>query len=55
MALLNEITEKFSPDDNAADLGILYEVTGYQGESQNFQFWQNYSDFDELGGNKLVR
>ena len=36
VALLTEIVEKFCPDDNAADLSILYEVTGYQGESQNF-------------------
>ena len=55
LALLTEIAEKFSPDDSAADLSILYEVTGYQCESQNFQFWENYQDFDELGGDKLVR
>jgi hypothetical protein len=29
VALLTEIVEKFCPDDNAADLSILYEVTGY--------------------------
>ena len=55
VALLTEIAQKFCPDDNAADLSILYEVTGYQCESQNFQFWENYQDFDELGGDKLVR
>ena len=33
MALIKEITEQFSPDDNAADLGILYEVTGFQAEN----------------------
>ena len=55
VALLTEILERFSPDHSNADLSILYEVTGYQGESQNIQFWQNYQDFDELGGSKLVR
>ena len=53
--LLKEISEQFSPEDSAADLSILYEVTGFQAESENFQFWQNYQDFDELGGSKLVR
>jgi len=37
--LLTEILERFSPDDSDADLSILYEVTGYQGGSQNVQFW----------------
>ena len=36
MALLTEIAEQFSPEDNAADLSILYEVTGFQAESDNF-------------------
>ena len=54
-ALLTQILERFSPDDSAVDLSILYEVTGYQGGSQNFEFWQNYQDFDELGGSKLFR
>ena len=53
-SLLSEIVSHFSPEDSAADLSILYEVTGYQGESQNFEFWTNYQDFDELGGSKLV-
>ena len=39
VALLTEIAERFRPDDGAADLSILYEVTGYQGESQNVQKW----------------
>ena len=42
VALLTEIVEKFRPDDSTADLSILYEVTGYQGENINFQFWENY-------------
>ena len=37
VALLTEIAERFRPDDSAADLSILYEVTGYKGESQNVQ------------------
>ena len=56
MALLQEIAEQFSIEDSPADLSILYEVTGYQGESQNFDFWTNYEDFEEqLGGINLVR
>ena len=54
--LLREIAEKFSVEDSAADLSILYEVTGYQAESQNFEFWENYQDFEEqLGDTNLVR
>ena len=55
VALLTEILESFSPDDSAANLSILYEMTVYQGKCQNFEFWQNYQDFDELGGSKLFR
>ena len=54
-ALLQEISEQFSPEDSAADMSILYEVTGFQTESENFQFWENYRDFEELGEGKLVR
>ena len=54
-ALLKEISEHFSPEDSAADMSILYEVTGLQTESENFQFWENYKDFEELGEGKLVR
>ena len=53
--LLKEISETFSPEDSAADLSILYEVTGFQAESDNFEFWENYQDFEELGEGKLVR
>ena len=53
-SLLSEIVSLFSPEDSAADLSILYQVTGYQGESQNFEFRTNYLDFDQLGGSKLV-
>ena len=50
-----EISEQFSPEDSATDLSILYEVTGFQGLSDNFQFWENYQDFEELGSVNLVR
>ena len=53
--LLKEIVENFSPEDSAADLSILYETTGFQAENENFQFWENYKDFEELGEGKLVR
>ena len=52
---MTEISEQFSPEDSAADMSILYEVTGFQTESENFQFWENYKDFEELGEGKLVR
>ena len=53
--LLKTIVQNFSPEDSAADLSILYETTGFQAESENFQFWENYKDFEELGQTKLVR
>ena len=28
-------------------MSILYEITGYQAESDNFEFWNNYGDFDD--------
>ena len=55
LMLLQEIAERFSTDDDAADLSILYEITGFQAESQNFEFWTAYNDFEELGEAKLVR
>ena len=47
--LLREIREKFDPDEIVADLCILYEVTGYQDESADVDFWNQYMDFFELG------
>ena len=29
-------------------MSILYEITGYQAESDNFEFWDNYGDFEDL-------
>lgn len=36
-------------------MSILYEITGYQAESDNFEFWDNYGDFEELGDDNLIR
>ena len=52
--LLEEIAREFTPQDNAADLGILYEITGFQADVED-EFWKNYDDFDELGGTNLVQ
>ena len=54
LELLKEIAENFSPEDSAADLSILYEVTGYKNDSQSCDFWDNYRDFEELGEDKLL-
>ena len=35
-------------------MSILYEVTGYQTESDNFQFWNNYCNFEDLGDENLI-
>ena len=47
--MLIEISEQFCTEDNAADLSILYEVTGFMAESDNYAYWDNYTDFEELG------
>ena len=49
LMLLQEISQRFSAEDDVADLSILFEVTGYKSESQNFYFWSEYTDFEELG------
>ena len=51
---MKEIAENFSPSDSAADLSILYEVTGYRADIENFEFWENYRDFEKLGEDRLV-
>ena len=48
LKLLEEIVEEFSPQDNATDLGILFEVTGFQANTEDDKFWQNYQDFEDL-------
>ena len=52
--LLKEIFKDFSPQDNAADLGILFEVTGFQANAKRDQFWENYKDFNEPDSTNLV-
>ena len=49
-ALFKDLLELFSPEDDAADLSILYEITGYQAESENREFWDGYGDDFELKG-----
>ena len=33
----------------------MYEITGFRAESDNYAYWQNYADFEELGETNLVR
>ena len=49
MALLKEIGDKFDSEGNAADINILYEVTGFQSQAgrRDRQHWWNYADFHE--------
>ena len=43
--LVEEIDKRFDPDDDIADLGILYEMTGYQGLPPEPEFWKTYEEF----------
>ena len=54
--LLLEIREKFDPVEIVADLCILYEVTGYQGDNpaNDEDFWANYADYKVLGANQIL-
>ena len=55
MDLLREIAEQFSPDEHAADLGILFECTGFRSSTEDALFWDGYKDFAEPGEeDKLV-
>ena len=55
MELLREISNQFSPEDNDADLGILFECTGFKSSTDSALFWENYKDFVEPDeGDKLV-
>ena len=51
---MTEIAEQFSPEDNAADLSILYEVTGFQANYDDFD-WDGYQDFEVPGSFNMVR
>ena len=54
LALLREIANTFNLQDSAADLAILYEVTGFKVEADSFEFWESYGDFEEAGGLNMV-
>ena len=54
MSLLREISEHFNCEE-AADLSILYEVTGYKGYSQSHSFWEGYTDYEEFGDSSLIK
>lgn len=46
--LIELICERFQPELNHADLGLLFEVTGYQGEAQDEEFWDDFDDSQEI-------
>ena len=52
--MLNEIRQKFDPVNVVADTCILYEVTDYKDESAADDFWEQYMDFFELGGEEVM-
>ena len=47
--LIEEIDLRFDPDGDIADVGILYEITGFQGAipsgAASHDFWDAYNDF----------
>ena len=49
-AFYKNLSELFSPKDDATDLSLLYEITGYQAESENREFWDGYGDDFDLKG-----
>ena len=55
--MLREIEERFRPGEDEGDMGILFETTGFQVESDDtsWRFWEDYRDFEELGTTNLVR
>ena len=53
--LLMEIRNRFRPNEIPADLCILYEVSGYEDEAQDPNWWDLYKDFAELGKDNLIR
>ena len=44
--LLKEIAAQFSPEDSEADLGILFECTGFKAGTGHSEFWENYKDIE---------
>ena len=57
MALLQEIQERFSPEEDEFDMCILYETTGYriENDERTWRIWENYRDIEQLGESNLVR
>ena len=52
--LLIELSDQFSPEDSVADLSILYEVTGFQANCDDFD-WESYQDYEVPGSFNMVR
>ena len=52
--LLIEISDQFSPEDSAADLSILYEITGFQAYCDDFD-WESYQDYEVPGSFNMVK
>ena len=50
--LLKSIREKFNPDEVVADVCMLYEISGFQDETTEPDFWDEYMDFFELGNDE---
>lgn len=46
--MIEQLCERFKPDESQADLGILYEVTGYKSEADDSKFWEDFEDTDEI-------
>ena len=46
--LIEEIEDKFDTENDKADIGILYEVTGYKYEtsSEHQEFWNDFADIE---------
>ena len=46
--LLNEVEVRFNTADDAGDLAILYEITGYQADIVNLKprFWETYGEIE---------
>ena len=47
--MLAEIRNNFDSEKVNADLCILYEVTNYQDENADEEFWKHYDDSFKLG------
>ena len=50
LKLLKEISGAFRPHEDAADLAILFETTGFQAATtEKSEFWESYNDYGVLG------